>query len=103
MNIIFLEFNNYSTVQGEKHSFDKYIQCFNFELYKDRPCYPTIIQKTNDSFMNFYRYLIDDIHDWFQSMNGDYSIRYVVIGDRHIWYLKIPNNDVAILFKLTWM
>ena len=103
MQIIFLEFDTYATAEKETKSFNDFVQCFNYEKYKDRPCYPTIIQNTSDSTINFYRYLNDNIHNWFQYMNGDYSMHYEVIQTRHFWYLEIPNSDVAMLFKLTWL
>ena len=55
------------------------------------------------------RYLKDNIHNWLES----YGVRYILEcsiksfkNDRTMngsWIINIPDKDIAILFKLTWM
>ena len=69
-------------------------------LYSDRP-YSYEAWK----YDCVYRYLKNEIHDWFISYNTDYKIKCFIFKKNEeeyiIWALDI-SEDIALLFKLTW-
>jgi hypothetical protein len=51
------------------------------------------------------RYLKLEIHEWFISLNAEYSLECNINFKKNSsgsWYIKIPNKNIATLFKLTW-
>jgi hypothetical protein len=45
----------------------------------------------------------DDIHEWICEFNLNYQIGYEYTADHSAnWYFEFDNNEVALLFKLTW-
>jgi hypothetical protein len=85
----------------------KYFQGYKEKKYEDRP------YSTNEwpSDKDHYRYLNDDIHEWLNSYNVKYRIIYrresrqrkKYVDSQYIfWIIDIDNDEVALLFKLTW-
>ena len=84
--------------------FDYYFQWYEYSALVDRPCIP----KTS-SDDKWKRYLTDEIHFWFKEFNIEYSLDFSTMqvggyGLGHIrWYIDIPNDNHAMLFKLIWI
>lgn len=63
--------------------------------------YPSAI-----SDCTYYYYIREDIYKWCKSLNIEYSINFnhdEVIKSQSFWFIEIPNDSEAVLFKLTWM
>jgi hypothetical protein len=76
-------------------------------LYNDRP----VVHFIRDQYDEVYIYLNEEIHFWFLDMNVPYSFRSEGIDDDAdciaengyiTWYLDLPDETAAVLFKLTW-
>ena len=80
----------------DENDFDDVLQCYQYEKYK-RPYIPKI-----DKYDNWFRYLNNDLHYWFKKNKIEYNIFYESLEEGR-WWLDIPNNTDAMLFKLTWM
>jgi hypothetical protein len=72
-------------------------QCYKRPKFK-RPYLSNII--TNDEW---YRYLSNDLHKWLKSYKADYTLKFVETFYYNQWYIDIPDDNKAMLFKLTWM
>ena len=88
-------------------NYHKYLYCADdfseYPIIPNRPYWPEI---SKDRKEVFYRYLNDDIHEWFKSYSASYKIvhnEYYKNKEKYVqWCLNIEDNDIAILFKLTW-
>lgn len=73
---------------------------YEVPIYSDRPC----LYKSWE-WDSCYRYLNDEIHEWFTSYNVDYELHCIIFKKNKeeyiIWAIEIT-EEIALLFKLTW-
>jgi hypothetical protein len=93
-------------IDGELITKHEYVDFFTM-VSDDRMIKEQNIERPFVRMSKTKRYLKTEIHNWFVSLNADYSI-YLEKSDvtpqpsRLLWALDIPDDDVALLFKLTW-
>ena len=79
-----------------------YFQYYEHSKFSDRPC----ITKMNNTD-KWQRYLSEEIHNWFLDFNIEYSLSFSKeireYHDYYRWWIDIPNDSYAILFKLIWL
>jgi hypothetical protein len=53
----------------------------------------------------YYYYIRNDIYEWFKTLNIAYYVNFDIDEKLQLtfWYIEIPNDSEAVLFKLTWM
>lgn len=83
---------------------------FLTEQYPDRPVMRVIYTPNNGrSSFEIFVYLRTEIHEWLLFNNAlDYYFEVegadaIEWGVYMNWYINIPDNDTALLFKLTWL
>lgn len=54
-----------------------------------------------------YRYIKDDIYDWFKSLDIEYSIgcdlKHTLSNSYTSYFIDILDKDKMVMFKLTWL
>jgi hypothetical protein len=77
---------------------------FFLEITKNRNNKPFAWSQIDDYNETYYSCLIDEVHTWFTDLRISYSIDTHMTNDGcfHSYSIDIPDDDAALLFKLTW-